>query len=105
MLSRRIKRRIVAELSESPFGNPIDASNWAAVWAYRVAVLGLVPGLGLGLGPVAALWGATAWLRARNNPEFTAHGPAAVAVLLGVLNTLMNWMGLMLMIQGLTASR
>jgi hypothetical protein len=104
-LSRRIKRRSTVEESDSPFGGPIEAPNRAAIWAYRLAILALIPGLGLALGPVALLWGAAAWLRARGDPEFTAQGPVRVAVLLGVLNTLMNWIGLVLVIQGLTAAR
>ena len=49
MLSRRIKRRGLAEESDTPFGGSFERPNRSAIWAYRVAVLGLIPGLGLGL--------------------------------------------------------
>src|SRR5262245_47118017 len=99
-LSRRGKRRGIAEESESPFGGPVEGPNRSAVWAYRVAVLGLVPGLGLGLGPAALVWGLAAGWRGQRDPEFTARGPAAAAALLGALTTLTNWGGLALMLRG-----
>jgi hypothetical protein len=98
--SRRTKRRGVAEESDSPFGGPVEAANWSAVWAYRVAVWGLVPGLGLALGPASMVWGLAARLRGRRDPEFTARGPATGAALLGAITTLTNWGGLVLMIRG-----
>jgi hypothetical protein len=99
-LSRRVKRRGIAEESDSPFGGPVEAPNRSAVWAYRVAVLGLVPGLGLGLGPAALVWGLAARWRGRREPEFTAHGPANAAALLGAFTSLTNWGGLALMLRG-----
>jgi hypothetical protein len=104
VMSRRVKRRGVAGESNSPFGGPVEAPNRSAIWAYRVAVLGLIPGLGLGLGPLVIAWGLTARLRGQRDPEFTARGPATAAVLLGVLTALTNWIGLILMIRGLTAT-
>ena len=100
ILSRRIKRRAVAEDSDTPFGGHVERQNRAAVWAYRVAVLGLIPGLGLALGPLAVVWGMWAQWRGRREPEFTAYGPATAAVLLGLFITLTNWLGLTLMIRG-----
>ena len=100
-LPRRSKRRAIAGESDTPFGGPIEAPNRMAIWGYRVAVFGLIPGLGLGLGPVAIAWGLVALLRGRRHPEFTARGPATATILLGVLNSLTNWIGLLLMIGGL----
>jgi hypothetical protein len=100
-LSRRIKRRGVAEDSDTPFGGPVEPANRSAIWAYRVAVLGLVPGLGLVLGPASFVWGLWARLRGRRNSEFTARGPANAAILLGILNSLTNWLGITLMIRSL----
>jgi hypothetical protein len=101
VLSRRFKRRGIAEESDTPFGGPVEPANRSAIWAYRVAVLGLVPGLGLALGPVTFVWGIWARLRGRRESEFTARGPAHAAILLGFLNALTNWLGLALMIRGL----
>jgi hypothetical protein len=102
-LSRRVKRRGIAEESDSPFGGPVEAPNRSAIWAYRVAVLGLIPGLGLVLGPAVVVWGLVAIVRGRRDAEFTAHGPAAAAILLGVLISVTNWIGVLLMIRGMTA--
>jgi hypothetical protein len=93
-------RRAVAEESDTPFGPLGRGPNRTALVAYRLAVLGLVPGLGLVLGPVAGLMAAYARRRGRSDPAFTAQGPATTAVLLGLALTLTNWAGLYLMIRG-----
>jgi hypothetical protein len=103
-LSRRVKRRGVAEESDSPFSNPIEPHNWLAIWAYRVAVCALIPGVGLALGPAAVLAGLAARWRGSRDPEFTARGPANAAVLMGLFISLTNWLGFVLMIRGLTGS-
>src|SRR5438105_1917782 len=77
-LSRR-RRRSSVEDTDTPFGRYIDPANRPAVRAYRLAVLSMVPGLGLVLGPVAAVLGAVARWRGQANPDFTARGPAAGA--------------------------
>jgi hypothetical protein len=99
-LSRRIKRRSIAEESDSPFAGAVEGPNRSAIWAYRVAVLGLIPGLGLAVGPFVLVWGVWAQWRGRREPEFTAHGPATAAILLGFFTSLANWVGLTLMIRG-----
>ena len=100
-LTRRPRRRGVAEESDTPFSPRTEASNRAALRAYRLCVLGLVPGLGLALGPLAMVLGGLARARGRTDPDFTARGPALAAVLLGGLITLTNWLGLALMGWGL----
>jgi hypothetical protein len=75
-------------------------TNRAAQWAYRVCVLGLIPGLGLVLGPAAVVLGG--WVH-RGKPDLdpTARTLAGASVLLGTLIALTNWLGLALMILGL----
>ncbi len=100
----RPRRRATPEESDTPFAGPIDEANRGAVWAYRLCVLGLVPGLGLVLGPVGVVWGGLALARGRKNPAFTAVGPARAAVFLGAALALTNWFGLALMLLGLSRS-
>jgi hypothetical protein len=100
ILSRRIKRRPIAEESDTPFGGPVEGPNRPAVLAYRVAVIGLIPGLGLALGPLVIVWGMWVQYRGRREPEFTGYGLTTAAVLLGLFITLTNWLGLTLMIRG-----
>ncbi len=38
VLSRRSKRRGIAEESDTPFGGPVEPANRSAIWAYRIAV-------------------------------------------------------------------
>jgi hypothetical protein len=99
-LGRKSRRRGVAMENNSVWSGPITASNLPAARAFRVACLGVVPGLGLIFGPVAALMGGWARIRGRADPDFTYQGAAAAAMALGVVVTLTNWVGLFLMIAG-----
>ncbi|HZY84832.1 MAG TPA: hypothetical protein VFE78_08370 [Gemmataceae bacterium] len=99
-LSRR-RRRNAVEDTDTPFSRYIDPANRPAVRAYRLAVLSMVPGLGLVLGPAALVLGAAARRRGKADPDFTARGPAAAAVLFGALTAVTNWAGLALMVAAL----
>jgi hypothetical protein len=65
-----------------------------------LCVFGLIPGLGLLLGPIAVLLGIRAWARGRSDPAFTLQAAARAAIVLGLLLSLTNWVGLTLMILG-----
>jgi hypothetical protein len=98
-------RRGLAEDTDTPFGPlPPAGPNRTALLAYRLAVAGLVPGLGLLLGPLALALGWLARRRGRGDAAFTARSPAAAAVALGAVLTLANWSGLALMIAGWRAA-
>jgi hypothetical protein len=99
-LGRRPRRRQLPE-PESPFSPNVPPADRGAARAYRTACLGLVPGLGLVLGPVAAAQGGLARARGKGDPEFTAQGLATAAIVLGLLIGLTNWLGLYLMVVGL----
>jgi hypothetical protein len=99
-LSRR-RRRNGGDDTDTPFSRYIDPANRPAVRAYRLAVLSMVPGLGLLLGPAALVLGSLARRRGKADPDFTARGPAAAAVLFGALTAVTNWAGLALMVLGL----
>ena len=99
-LPRKPRRRGLAEETDTPFGPRTEACNRAALRAYYVGLLSLIPGLGLFLGPAAVILGLRAGQRGRNEPGFTAAGPARAAVLLGGVIALTNWVGLVLMLVG-----
>jgi hypothetical protein len=98
---RKPRRRGIAEDTDSPFGPIAEAANRRAIHAYRCAVAGLIPGIGLFAGPLALGLGWCAWLRDRKDPGFTAVGPLHAALLLGGLIALTNWIGAALMAWGL----
>jgi hypothetical protein len=100
-LTRRIRRRGVAEDSDSPFGPIEDGPNRRALVAYRCAVVGLIPVVGAVAGPAAVLLGCNAWVRDRKDAAFSAWGPLHAALLLGGLCTVTNAVGLTLMLLGL----
>jgi hypothetical protein len=91
----------VRESAASPFGGPVEPHNRPAIYAYRCSILGLIPVVGLILGPVALVWGFLALRRGRKDPEFSGHGPALLAMFLGLLLTLSQWTGAVLIYLGL----
>jgi hypothetical protein len=96
------RRRRLAQETDTPFAPRTEACNRAALRAYYVGLLGLIPGVGLFLGPAAVVLGLRAGKRGRDEPGFTAASPARAAVLLGGVIALTNWVGLVLMLVGLS---
>jgi hypothetical protein len=95
------KRRGLAVESDSPFKVAQDPEQRLALRAYLFSLWGLLPPLGLVLGPAAialALW--VRWQH-RNNPTFKGKNLVIAALILGSLLTLTTWGGLALMIAGL----
>jgi hypothetical protein len=97
---RKPRRRGVSEKSDTPFSPYAEGWNRAALRAYRICIFGLIPGMGLLLGPAAVLLGALAWRSGRSDPAFTAQSPARAAMVLGALIGLTNAAGVTLMILG-----
>jgi hypothetical protein len=99
--NRKSRVRAVAEEADTPFAGRPGGPNRPAILAYRICVAGLIPGLGLVLGPAALVLGSVARRKGAATPGFTAEGPARAAVWLGAAITLTNWLGLALMVLGL----
>ena len=102
-LPRQTARRRVLRDTDIPDPRTIEA-NRAALWAYRLSLIGLIPPAGLVLGPVAAVLGVLAARKARDDPAFTAHGPVRAAVVFGVADAVTNWVGVTLMVLGLLSA-
>jgi hypothetical protein len=100
-LARRRNRRALDEESDAPFSEETTARMQAAVRAYRCCVYGLIPGVGLVLGPLALVLALRARLKGRGDPDYRGKGLASAVLLLGGLLTLTNWLGLTLMVLGL----
>jgi hypothetical protein len=69
---------------------------------FHVCLLSMVPFLGLALGPLGA---ARAWRflhQARTDPAFQAERAAKVAVVFGLFTGVTNWLGLALILLGLS---
>jgi hypothetical protein len=99
---RKSRGRGISEESDSPFSPYASATNRPVLRAYKVCVFGLIPFLGLVLGPAALILNAWGHYRTRYDPRFTAHGPRKATYVLGALITLTNWAGLVLMVVGWT---
>jgi hypothetical protein len=96
----RVRGHVLPEAAEDPWGRLGEGSNRPARLAYHLAVIGLVPGLGLVLGPAALALGVYAGRRGRGDPAFNSVPFVRTAVGLGLAEGLTNWAGLVLMILG-----
>ena len=92
-LTKRRKRRN----GESEASEP--AADYKLAWfAYRCAVIALIPFVGLLMGPLAFFLGIVAWWQYRIDPWDKGLGPAGAAIILGFLVSLTMWTGLALMV-------
>lgn len=89
---------------QGPVSPETEARHRAARKAFRVGVAGLVPGLGLVLGPLAVVLGGLVRRQAIRDPQFSLWGPAYAAIGLGGVVTVCNWVGFTLMFLGLRSS-
>jgi hypothetical protein len=97
----RPSRRVRRGASDSALGDTSGKKKGLAWTAYRCSVVGLIPFVGLLLGPIAFALGFLAWSRGQGEPLQKGIGPALAGMLLGGLVALTNWLGLALMIYGL----
>jgi hypothetical protein len=98
---RKPRRRSAGDDLDSPFARGVPGPNGVALRVYQLSVYGLMPGLGLFLGPLALVRALVVRRRYRDDPAFTAHNPVKAAIILGSLVALTNWLGLGLMVLGL----
>jgi hypothetical protein len=80
-------------MTESPFSPKAAPVNRPAVLAYYIALWGLIPFVGMILGPIAALLGWRALRRGQRQPDFNADGPGLAAVVLGLAEAVTQWAG------------
>jgi len=69
--------------------------------AYIFAIAGIIPVLGMLLGPPAILFGWLGIKKAKTIEDRNGYGHAIVSILLGVLETISNAIGLLLIARGL----
>jgi DNA-directed RNA polymerase subunit RPC12/RpoP len=69
----------------------IPYNNGLALAAYYCGVFGLIPGLGLILGPTALILGILGWRYVRKHPEAKGTAHAIVGIVLGLFDILVNW--------------
>jgi hypothetical protein len=98
---KRRSRRGADKQSEFAASPLATAYNRDVKRVYRLCLIGVLPFLGLILGPLAALIAARIRRRAKGDPAFTLHAPVRFVFILGVLTGITNWVGLALMILGL----
>jgi hypothetical protein len=100
MAKAEAKRRGRTDLADQPAEFFPTGNRWAGV-GYTAAVLGLVPGLGLVLGPLALLGGWLGTRKARRDPDRRGASHATAALLMGLMETPLNLLGWGLVAYGL----
>jgi hypothetical protein len=78
------------------------ALNQAALRAYRFSRWGIIPVLGLVIGPAGLVVSWRAFRRGRTDPRFGEIAAVRAGLLLSALSALTNWAGLALIVQGLS---
>ncbi len=100
-LSRRSKRRNSAEVIDAPTTPEAERRNAASMRAYRICLLGLIPGPGLVLGPVSIAMAIVARIRGAKVPGFAGRPLTTAVILLGALISATQWAGATLVWLGL----
>lgn len=83
----------------------IPYKNGLALTAYYLGVFGLIPVLGLILGPLALIFGIIGVKNVRRNPQVKGSGHAITGITLGSIAIAINWGFVLLMIIGALSSR
>ncbi len=76
------------------FGSFVPWKNPTAVYSYGVGLAALTPVLGLVLGPIAILLGLIGFVHRRLRPKVHGTNFAVAGIVLGLLNTLFNSLGI-----------
>jgi hypothetical protein len=71
--------------------------NPTARTAYWYAVFGMIPFVGLVLGPLALVWGILGLRREEANPSVRGRARSLAGIILGSLELVTNWGGLALL--------
>jgi hypothetical protein len=98
---KRRSRRGAGKQPDATASPRAAAYNRDVKRVYRLCLIGVLPFLGLILGPLSAFIAARIRLRAKDDPDFTLHTPVRFVFIIGLLTAIANWVGLTLMILGL----
>jgi hypothetical protein len=82
------------------FADSSPRKNPAARWAYRLAILSLVPIIAVPLGAAAVACGVVALARYRSNPKLQGYPQGMAAVLIGSVTSVSNAAGLYCLARG-----
>lgn len=101
---RRLRRRRRDDYDDDDYEEDdvvktlIPYTNGLALGAYYCGVFGLIPGLGVLLGPMAFVLGVLGLRYARNNPKAKGGGHAITGIILGALSSLGHIAALLLVV-------
>jgi hypothetical protein len=100
-MPRNNRRNDMPDYLDTIFSNRNMGSRTIGATAYRLSLFGLIPFVGLLLGPVAFALGFVSWRWEAYPEDFRGPYFAEAAMVLGGLLFATNWGGLLLMLCGL----
>lgn len=98
---RRARRRDPDD-EDRDFGDTTPYKNMSALYGFRLGVIGLVPVLGLILGPLAIVFSAIAIYRYRRDNSVGGYSQSHAGLVLGLLDTTCNAIGIYLIARGMS---
>jgi hypothetical protein len=101
---RKPRSRAADDDDDGPFARGAEGRATPALRAYLWAVWGLIPLVGLVLGPVVIVLALRAWRLNRRDPQPREGNYALISLLLGVVILLCNAAGVALIVVGLTGA-
>ncbi|MEX2219065.1 MAG: hypothetical protein WD749_09940 [Phycisphaerales bacterium] len=93
-----VQPAIMPPPSDGGVGTLIPYRNGAALTGYYVGVFALVPGFGLLLGPAAVILGIAGFRAYQREPHRKGAAHAWVAIVLGAITSLLNWVGIIALV-------
>lgn len=100
-LARKTRHRTVDQDDYDPIVGLIPHDNLVAFNAYRCAVFGLIPVLGLLLGPAAVVLGIIGLRRMTAKDRGKGLGHARAGIILGLAELVTNGAGLVFVVMGI----
>lgn len=99
----RLRRRERApdEIPESPYSPRGDPINRPTLFAFYLALWGLIPFVGMILGPVACILATRAYRTAKGQPGYLATPQAHAAFWIGLVEAVCQWLGALCFYLGL----
>ena len=91
--------------SSDIFETLVPTKNKLALMGYYLAVVSVIPLIGLVLGPIAIWRGIRGWNAIKAQPELPGKAHAIVAITLGSLTTMAHWFTLMFVLYSLLAPK
>jgi hypothetical protein len=108
---RHTKHETYAHATEIEFrrreelrSDPGPATTTGALFAYRCGAIGLIPGLGAVLGPIAVIAGLLSLRYIKTHPTVKGTGYCVAGMVMGLIGTVVGWVIVLVIMAMISAS-